>query len=255
MNDQNGTVRSVDRALSILKCFTQKRSKIGLSEMSRLVDLPKSTVYRLLMSLKKSGFLIEDRTTETYCLSMLMFRLGNVAALNSTILDASIDDLDRVSSKTNETVSLNIVVGLQRVAIKQLESSHDLRQFVKVGEGLPLCSGASGNSLLAYLPKDQIKEIYQKEKAEGTVSKNFEDLLEKLKEIRNKGFAYSEGDRIQGATAISAPIFDNTGACVASVTVSGPSVRFTNEKADYFIKSVVDTAASISKKLGFEGVD
>ncbi len=255
MEEKITTVRAVGRALAILKCFTPEKSKIGLSELSRMADLPKSTVFRLMNSLKQGGFILEDRGTETYGLSMLLFRLGNVAAADATVIGVAQPEMQEVSAKTLETVVLNVVVGDERVSTKVLDSQHCLRRFIKVGEGLPLVNGASGKLLLAYLPQEKQREIYQNSMFAGLIDKTQDDFLTELQAIKSKGYYHSKDERIIGASAVSAPIFDSCGDCVAGLTVSGATVRFTPEKVEQFVSLVTQATKTISEKLGFERCD
>lgn len=250
MDEDKSTVRAVDRALHILKCFTFEQKEMNLADLCKVSGLPKTTVFRLLASLEKSGFVVKDERTQTYRLGMVLFQLGNIVSSSIELRKISLPIMEELAKKTKETININIVQGQERVCIEKVDGSHDLREFIQVGRSLPLYKGASGKILLAYLPEAIQKEILKN--AASNLKEPAENVLKQLETIRRNGYAVSQNERVLGAAAVSAPILNYDGKLVAGLTISGATVRFTKEKIDEFIKLVVNGAKEISKNLGYK---
>lgn len=252
MANDKSIVRSVERALQLLKCFSFEHKEMSLATLSKISGLPKTTVFRLLTCLEEQGFVEKDTLTQNYKLGLVLFQLGNIVASNMELRKVSIPIMEELAEKTGETININIVRDNKRVCIEKKDGSHDLRQFIEIGKSVPLYRGASGKLLLAFLPEEQKFEIL--ESAKDDLRKSIEQMVAELDEIKRKGYAVSRDERVLGAAAVSTPIFDYTGKLVAGLTISGAAVRFTKERIDEFIKLAIDGALRISQALGYKGV-
>jgi len=157
--------------------------------------------------------------------------------------------MKEIAEKTGETVDLNIIQEGKRICIEKVDGKFSLRQFVEIGRRLPLYKGAFGKLLLAYLPKEEQKEILYKVKYD--LKKSIKEALAELDDINEKGFAVSQNERVMGAAAVSAPIL-NKGNIIAGLTISGASIRFTEDKVKYHEKLIVKGAQEISKRVGYQ---
>lgn len=251
MSEDKQTVRAVDRALHILKSFTFEKRQMSLSEICKISELPKTTVFRLLTALEEQGFVVKDNLTQNYKLGALLFRLGSIVSSDLEIKKISLPILEELAEKTKETLNINVVQNDVRVCVVKVEGSHDLRQFIEIGRDLPLHKGASGKVLLAYLPKEKQEQIV--ESLKDDLGKSKKDFIAELDKIRKAGFAASIDERVLGAAAVSAPIFDCMGNLVGGLTISGASVRFTEKRVKELIELAVEASGRISKALGYEG--
>lgn len=231
-------VRAVERALELLECFSEKRNEIGLSELSRILMLPKATVFRLARTLEDKGYLVQEPERQTYRLGPKVAALGHVFLANLDYRTVALPFMKALRDHIQEAVSIYITVDDQRMCVQRVESTHALRQFINIGDRLPINRGSAGKLLIAF----QHLDIY----AEGITP-------EELQRIREQGFAVSIDERGQGLASISAPIRNNKGEVIASLTVSGPIFRFTCENMEGYIREVVKTAKQISYQLGYLG--
>ncbi len=230
------TLRTLDRALDILECFTQEsHRKLGVSDISRHVQLPKATAHRILQSLVQRGYLSWDDESKTY-------RLGYRALLLST---AYLDDqeyrfialpyLRRLRDLTAQSVSLYIEQDGMRLCVERAPSREPLQQVVSVGTLLPL-KGASGKILLAFQHRPESDELMPAGEAE---------------QIRHQGYAISHGERVYGVSSVAAPIRNMTGTVIAAMALAGPSFRYTEEALPSFIRLITEHAQDISQELGY----
>ncbi len=239
-------VRSVERAVAIIQILSDAGSGLGVSEIGRRLDLSKSTVHRLLSVLVRQGLVQVNAETHAYGLGYRLLQYAAVWLDRIDLRTRALPHLRRLREKCQETVSLNLLVHRQRVAIERLDSSHEMRFVVDLGKPLPLTIGATGKAILAFLPAEEIRR-----QLKGLRPAQAARLRQDLPEIWRRGFAISHGERISGSGSVSAPIRDHTGRVVASVSILAPSARWTPEASSVYQALVVETAAAISKDLGY----
>ncbi len=249
-----GSARAAERTLDILLAFLREERVLGISELSRAVGLPKATVHRLVTVLVGRGFLVRDPVRALYRVGLMPFRLGNLFLSQSHARQAALPVIHEFARLTGETVNLNVVIDRHRVCIEKTESTHDIRHAVELGRPMPLHAGASGKVLLAYLPEEEIRAVIGVG-VDRLTDRTIVDparLRRSLAEIRRRGYAMTSDERVEGASAVSAPVRDGTGRVVAGLTISGPTYRFTPKRVRRFTALVLDGTRRISTVLGYE---
>lgn len=240
------TVRAAERALDILLCFTQK-PKLSLTEISRMTELNKSTVYRLLATLEEKGFLFRDPDTEKYRLG---FRIWELSAHLSRTDDPAVlflPGMEGLRDQIEETVSLYVRDALERVRVQAVESFQAIRRVAPVGARMPLAVGAAGKVLVAFAEPLEQAKILSHPRWPDNVDKEY--YTGQLREIREKGFATSVEEREAGTSAVAVPIFDQEGNIVAALAVSGPVGRLTEERMKEVVPRVLEAAERMQKML------
>jgi IclR family transcriptional regulator, KDG regulon repressor len=245
-------VKSVERAFQILNCFTLEKPEMGITELSKILKVSKSTIHRLITSMQKQGFIMQNNVNQQYRLGFGILRLSEIVLKNVNIRTIALPILQDLRDKTGESAGLNIISNITRVCIEKAESYHGLRRFIEIGEPLPLYAGASGKVLLAYQTEAFIQEILKGDLrafTEKTVTDPTQ-IMRELKAIKERGYCITVGENAVGATSISAPVFDHNREVVASINISGPTARFTPDKNSEFLKILLDAAKSISYSIG-----
>jgi len=241
--------------MQLLNAFSLNKKELGVTELSKKLKLPKSTVLRILVTLASESFLVKNPENQKYSLGIELFKLGSIVQQNFNMREYALPIMKDLADKTGESVYLNIISGRKRVCIEKIESSNDIRRVIKLGESLPLYTGGSGKVLLANLPEEDIKKFFEEEKlipfTPNTIT-DPEKLLQNLAEIRKQGYAIAVGERVLGATTIGAPICDNLNRVVASLTVSGPTERLTEQKIPKYASLLKEAAMKISVLLGYQ---
>src|SRR5690606_9115754 len=146
--------------------------------------------------------------------------------------------------------------GDERLCVERIESAQNVRIVARIGRRLPLYAGSAGKLLLAYLPEKRQDEILSRSPLNPFTPKtitSLEALKEELKKIKQQGYAFSDGEWVEDAAGIAAPIFDMKGDILAALTVSGPSFRFTDEKINFHKLKVLRAVERISSDLGYIG--
>ena len=251
MSESTNTIKAIERVIDILECFTPEKPELGISEISRLTGMYKSTVFRIVQTLVTRGMLVQDPDTKRAMLGFKVFELGAVAGSNIEVRRVARLLMEELGDRTRETINLSIENMGERVCIEMVESKEMVRNFVQVGTRGPLYLGAIGKVLLAFMSTEQIEKVLQKKLNEQVV--NRQDLLAQLEEIRDKHYSVSSEERVVGATAVCAPVKDHGNRVVAALTVSGPTMRFPTNRVDQLIDEVKEYALRISKRLGYTG--
>lgn len=244
MEDQKHTVRAVDRALDILLCFTET-NELSLTQIARSVSLNKSTVHRLLASLEGKGFLIRDPATEKYRLG---FRLWELSAHLVRESDPAIlfrQEMENLRDKLDETVSLYVRDGKERVRIQAVESMQTIRRVAPIGARLPLSVGASSKVLVAF--EEQSIQDYILDDPLWPLSIDKGDYMEQLRRIRMNGYATSVEERELGTSAVAAPVFNRMGKLVGALCVSGPATRLNMKKMVEVAPTIIESAKRMGK--------
>ncbi|MCQ4087315.1 IclR family transcriptional regulator [Saccharibacillus sp. JS10] len=222
MEDGKLTVRAVERALDILMCFTRTGS-LSLTEIAAEVGLHKSTVHRLMTTLEEKGFVSRDASTEKYRLGIKIWELS--AHLSNTDDPALLllPSMEKLRDELDETVSLYVRDGRERLRIQAVQSNQAIRRVAPVGARLPLYVGASSKVLVAF--SSEREQEYIISDPIWPDSANRTAFRDQLRTIRAEGYAISVEEREQGVTSVAAPIFDLKGNLAAALSVSGPLAR------------------------------
>jgi IclR family transcriptional regulator, acetate operon repressor len=240
------SVRAVERALDILLAFRPQDDALTVSELLVRVDLSRPTLYRLLRTLQGKRFLVSSGDPQRFRLGPAVAQLAHVwtAALD---LGAVAEPMMRnLWNETGETVALFVPEGTFRVCLAEMPSIQALSFRRGVGYRESLALGASGKAILAHLPAIRHK---LESRADGLRIDPKRHARE-LALIKDRGFAISKSELIQGAVAVSAPFFNGAGEVAGSLSVFGPSVRVSDAQITKFGKLLVREARAISLVLG-----
>jgi DNA-binding IclR family transcriptional regulator len=241
-------VRVLQRALAILECFSLEKPALTLQEIYRKVELPKSTTFRLVTTLQNSGYLLQ-RADQRYSLSYKLLLLGSVVLESQDVREITRPVMEELARVTGETVTLSTRSGHERICLDVVESSSLLRSIVLPGDRLPLLYGATGKMFLAQLDDATIEEIRKTQQLpRKRISRK--DLAETVARIRDRGYALTRDDRVDGVMAISVPIRDNTGQVRYCMTVTGPSIRFEGRE-QALVEQMLRVGRRLSTLLGY----
>jgi IclR family KDG regulon transcriptional repressor len=241
------SLRTVQRALDILNCFSLQEPELSLTEIANRIALAKSTTTRLLATLEHNGLITKNKETLKYKLGHKLHYLGYIAGKSVDIREITYPIMKELRDYTKETVNLYLLEDKYRVCIEQCEGLQSLRHLVKIGERLPLWAGAGGKVLLAYQSEELQNEIFQLVDSEQRLTK----LKSELKTIREEECASSQDEREVGLAAVAAPIFEIDGKVSACLSISGPTQRFTPEVIDHLKAILKQKTLIISESNGY----
>ncbi len=242
------------KALKILELFTVQRPQWGVTEISKALKLNKSAVFRIMQTLEKKGYLKKDPREKRYTLTAKFLGLGTVVMSQLSILQQAKNEIDHLWDRTQGTVVIRVLEGSELVTVAIRESPQALRVSHPLGSAVNFNYGAIGKAILAYLPQDEVHQLLKKNPLNKYTSKTIlsaTSFLDELREVPRKGYAFSDGEAIEGVRAVGAPIFDISGRPFAGISVGLPLFRLPKSKVPQLGKLVRQAADRISLNLGF----
>ena len=238
--------RTAARAFDLFEAVLYSPSPLGLMDIVELTGVDKSTSQRLLGFLVERSMLVRDDLTRQYKPGPGSFAMAAAIGARSDIRAVAAPRFRPLRDFSGETVSMHLAVSGRRVCVDGLESLEVIRRVIPLGESLPLYVGPSGKVILAFLPDAEATALMDASKLGKTERQRIESDLAR---IRERGFLTTEGDRSVGVRALSAPIFGVRGV-MASLTIAGPSERWTEEKAESCLPGLLEATRAISQSLG-----
>jgi DNA-binding IclR family transcriptional regulator len=247
------SVQSIDRAFDIIELLSQEPRSIAMTEISRRLDLHKSTVHRLLKSLRERGYVEKDLQTGNYKLGIGFVELASLY-LNSLELKTEANPfLHQLSKLTGQTAFLAIMDGAEIVYIDKVETYNSLRRYTIIGKRLPLHATSLGKAMLSGFGDKEIEELYFDKKL-VTINKKtiatIDDLLAEIRQTRSRGWSIDDEENEKGTRCVGAPIFDYRDRVIAAVSIAWDINTHPDKLWNDFAKQVVKCAADISAKMG-----
>jgi len=242
----------IDRLLDILCLFKEGKESWSIDDIAQMVNLPKSTSYRLVGALQERGFL-EKSGTSHYQLGITFMRLSAVAvSSNRDIRLMAMPSMKRIADTVKESVSLMRLMNHQVVCVESIEGQYSLRVSIQQGRIQPLHAGASSRVLLAHLPEEDWGKYltFPLERYTETTITDFDALCENLQTIRRVGYAISNGEVDIGARAIAVPLMKNRDEVIAALSIEAPTTRMTDEVVSDYLDLLKREAVSIHQEHG-----
>jgi IclR family acetate operon transcriptional repressor len=250
--NKSSPVKTVDRLVAILDCFSPGQQTWSLAELSAHLALPKSTLHRFLASLESHGILRRDPGDLRWRLGYRLFVWGSLAVESTGLRHVAGPALRDLVAATQETAVLTIYHDQEVVCIEKVETSHPVRVALKVGTRHPPHAGASSKALMAHLPKEEIQRIISDKGLLKLCANTITDpgeLWDELERVRQQGYAESHEETDPGAWGIATPIHDRNGSVIAAVGIAAPSSRFSPERLEQDVALCRQAAQRISTLL------
>ena len=247
-------IESVDKALRILECFSDKATELSLKQLSEKTGLYKSRILRLCGTLMAHGFLIRMEGS-IYRLGPKLMLLGKVYERNNSLISIARPILKELALTTGESAKLYVIEGHMRICLVREKGPNPLTYHVEEGESFSLYAGAGGKILLAYAPKafrDEVLGSKVLKRLTHSTIVNRSRLEEELAAIRTQGYAMSQGELFPEVAGLAAPVFDYENKVCAAVTIAGPIQRFSADRRYEMLKITQKAARRLSRMLGHD---
>ena len=248
-------VKTVDRLVIVLNCFSSERPAWSLTDLSVHLKLPKSTLHRFLGSLESHGILRRNPDDKRWRLGYRLVTWGELAARSTGLRHVARPIMRQLVDITGETVVLTVYQDHEVVCIEKVETSHSVRLNFDIGTRHLPHAGASSKILTAHLPHDEVQALIRKKGLRPICTNTIVDadeLVVELAKIRERGYAQSLEETDPGAWGVATPIYGRGGGVVAAVGIVGPSLRYTDELAQQYVALCRDASRRISALLGTE---
>jgi IclR family transcriptional regulator, KDG regulon repressor len=248
-------IQSVERALKIMDLFDERERELTITEISKRMNLHKSTVHSLLKTLQKQRYISQSEESGKYRLGMKLFERGNMVLSQLDLRNVSRKHLERLSATTNLTVHLVILDGQEGVYIDKVEGSGVTVLYSRIGRRVPIHTSAVGKSLISTKTDaelDQFLKNYQYTKLTANSISSKEELLEEINHVRLAGYSIDNEENEPGIVCFAVPIKDYSGKVIAGISMSMPASKVDEEKQKYNVEILKECSRNISQDLGYE---
>lgn len=237
-------VPSATKALLLLDAFRSAGPTLGVSELARIADLPKSTAFRLLAYLEKSGYV--ERRGRSYCLGQRLFELGNRVPLCRPrgLRDVAMPHLSDLFVATGNTVHLGVLESTDVVYLEKIYGRNTIKVPTSVGGRMPAANSGLGKAMLAHNGREAIAAVLESGLPRLTRYSIIDPhrFLQQLRTVRDEGVAFDREEIMLGLVCAAAPIIAD-GRAVGAVSISSQTTGF---NATQLAAQVRRTAQAIS---------
>jgi IclR family transcriptional regulator, acetate operon repressor len=246
---------SVDTALRVLEKVSEQQP-VGVSDLARHLGIPKSSAQRALVALKASGWIRaagDERSTRWVLTTRALIvggRVGGEMQLTAIARPA----MEQLHAQTRETIHLLVRECDDMGLIERLESPQLLRSSYPLGIRAPMSASSSGKAFLAAMSPDDAAEVFAhglRASTERTIT-DPERLRMDLEETRARGYAINGRELSPDVSAVAAAILDAHRGPIASISVSVPAQRMSEECRERYGQMVSEAARQVSAALGHE---
>ena len=246
------SIQSLDRGLLILEAVAKSSAPVSLTQLAELLDIDRSSVFRLANTLKRRGFLAHPSRKKDYTLGPSIPRLSRHYDWDKTLAGISREHLKRLASLARETAHLAIREGQRALFIDHAAINQVISVSGQTGELVPLYCTAHGKALLSDLTAHALENLFGPEPLHRYTTQTviaINDLAAICSQIKAQGFATDDAEFQEGMRCVAAPIRDEEGVVVGSIGISAPLARFPEERYLVAAKQVCDIAREISQCL------
>jgi len=246
-------LHSLNHALDLLEQLGHEEGDLGVTELAARLGLSKAAVHGIVANLESRHYVRKTPGTMRYQLGHRAWELGVAAGERIELRGIARQHLTALTALTGESSQLSEYDGGEVLYLDKVASLNPVQAVVRIGGRAPAYCVATGKVLLAFQPKEEVDAVCARpfmRYTEHTIT-DPHVLRMQLEEIRARGWAINRGEYRGEIVGLAAPVRDFSGQVIASISISGPSYRFSVEHAETFAKDIVSAASAISRKLGF----
>ena len=226
-------VKSLSKAIAIIKCFTPDRLQISAADIAKSVGISRPTAYRLIATLVDGGFIQKKAGTEKYMIGADLYAQGSLYLESTDTLKEARPVMEALNKMTGEAINLGILDKSNIIFIMKEETRGAFRFFRHVGSVLPAHASAMGLALLSELSDSKIDELYLTERLESITKKTITtkaELKRILEQVRQRGASIDIEGNVKRAVGIASVIHGVDNKALAAMSITIPLIQ---ENYDY----------------------
>lgn len=249
------SIKTVNNALALLEEFQLSCGELGVTDLSKRLNLPKNNIFRLLSTLAVHNYIEQNESTGKYQLGVKIIELGQIALNKNSLTKHTQPVLRKLNKLSNETCYFSILKQNTTFFIDGVESELPVRVVHRMGTRQPIHCTAAGKVQVAFLNKKDGKNIIMMNPltkyTEFTIT-DPSDFQTELQEILSNGYALENQEFEDGVLGIAAPVIDYKSTIVGAVSLSAPISRISaNRIKNEFVPLVMQSAMELSGRLGY----
>lgn len=254
MKKKTDEYSSVQKALEILTAFIPDGEQLGTLEISRKLDMHKSTVSRLVGVLSYHEFLVQDKSSRKYMLGPVIAQLCKASSQSYTkdLSAVARPHMDRLRDAIGESVGLEALVGDKIMVIADSPGMSMVRVGFALNSKVAINAAAGAKAILAHLSPESVERMITGELESHTLNSitDFETFEKELKKAKKKGVAFDRGEFDEDVHAIGAPVFGPDGSPVAGLVTCMIESKLKRLLEQDLVEQLTSAAAAISRELG-----
>lgn len=245
------SVPALERGLRILEFLAQSRRGVTLSQLTRKLQLPRSTGHALLLTYQRTGYVQRCEKTGRYCLGFRLQALANLALGGTSLRTQAAPFLRQLMMDTGLAVHLAVMEDGEAILIDRIEAPGTAHVATWIGKRMGLHCTALGKALISELPPEVLDELIRKQ---GLMRHNENTIASRralrlaCENVLRLGYAIDDEEEEIGVRCIGAPIRNSSRGVVAAISISGTKTQLENIPAK--AAQVVSAAAALSRQLG-----
>lgn len=254
MAESNYKVPNLEKGISILELLASNNKAMTLNDIKAEVNVSQTTVYRILHTLVRHGYLLYNETSKKYKISRKMLSLGFQAIQEQSLLEVVLPKMRELRNVVKESVFFGVMGEDKGIFIEQVLGTHTFCFVLSPGKLFDLHCSAPGKALMAFMPEISRSSYLQKMKYEiynANTIQNEEAYLKELEKVRKNGFAVDMEEELHGVVCVGAPIFNYSNAPCGSIWLSGPKDRLPESTILQHAATILSFTHSISFELGY----
>src|SRR6266852_3271950 len=245
---------AVERALTMLEAVAQESEGLSNAEISRKLNIPKSSASYILRTLETQGYLTRDAESGKYRVGLKILSLSRGALGGLDVRGVALPIMRRLMQQTGLTCHLAVLDGPEAVYIEKVEPPGFIRMDTWVGRRMRVHATSVGKALVAYIPQEQLEAIVAGRAMEKRTPKTITTLprlLKELEKVRAHGYAVDDEENNLGARCVGAPVFNQDGTIEAALGLSGTTNQVNPHTMPRILEHLKDAARHVSMQLGY----
>jgi DNA-binding IclR family transcriptional regulator len=245
---------AVERALGMLEHVAQAQEGLTNAEISRKLQIPKSSASYILRTLEHRGYLTRDAVSGKYRVGLKVLSLSRGALIGIDVRELALPIMRHLMEKTNLTCHLAILDGPEAVYIEKVEPQGFIRMDTWVGRRMRVHATSVGKALVAHIAPERLEKILAERSMEKRTPKTITSmprLLKELEKVRAQGYSIDDEENNLGARCLGAPVFNQHGEIEASLGLSGTINQVNAQTMPRIIEALKDAARHLSMQLGY----
>ncbi|WP_280810569.1 IclR family transcriptional regulator [Variovorax boronicumulans] len=264
-------IQSIEVGGQLLRALVHHGRPMALKDLAREADMTPAKAHPYMVSFGRLGLIEQDRASGHYLLGPLALQLGLISLQQADPVHIATPMLSPLAQQIGHTVALAVWGARGATIVRTAESPSPVHVNMRHGTVFSLTNTASGRIFAAYLDAEVVRRLLEEERLrqkqrKGAVEPaspagmprvqplpSWSDFERQLQEVRAHGISRSDGEVIEGVSAMAAPVFDHTGAIVLAVTAIGPAGIFHTAWDGELARALKACAGTVSQRLGATG--
>ena len=245
-NKGQGTIKADETLFAIVERLEQ-RGSAGVTELANEVGLAKSSIHKHLKTLQQHGYVV--READAYRLSFRFLTIGGTVRNGNRLCRTASLHVERLANETNRLSAFAVKEGDHGVFTHVYNDRYGITDDNPLGQTFHLHQNAAGKAMLAQLSDEEIDQVIQRQGLPSKTRNTIVDrvtLFEEIEDARNRGFAISVQERVEGVDAISASVHDPEIGTLGAISITAPGDQMTkNAIKETYADLVVETAKEL----------